>query len=145
VLGLAGSADTILVVAVPEPPAIADAYAMIKAFAQEQYRSGFRASAPVSLGVVVNQANSRREAADTFERLAGVAARFLHVPVTDYGYILSDEHVPVAVRQRSPILLCYPRCSASSCLMALASRLSREIGRPEVRQGLFYRVISMFL
>ena len=65
--------------------------------------------------------------------------------MTDYGYILRDEHVPVAVRQRSPVLLSYPRCSASSCLMALASRLSREMGQPEASQGLFYRVISLFL
>ena len=145
VLGLAGSADTILVVAVPEPPAIADAYAMIKAFAQEQHHSGSGPSAAASVGVVVNQASSRREGADTFERLAGVAARFLHVPVTDYGYVLRDEHVPVSVRQRSPVLLSYPRCSASSCLMVLASRLSREMGRPEASQGLFYRVINLFL
>ena len=80
VLGLANSADTILVVAVPEPPAIADAYAMIKAFAREQDHGESGPSAATSVGVVVNQANSRREGADTYERLAGVAARFLHVP-----------------------------------------------------------------
>jgi len=145
VLGLANSADTILVVAVPEPPAIADAYAMVKAFAQEQYRGNAGPSAGASVGVVVNQANSRREGGDTYERLASVAARFLHVPVTDYGYILRDEHVPAAVRQRHPVLLSYPRCSASSCLMALAGRVSRELGTPEQNQGLFYRVMSMFL
>jgi flagellar biosynthesis protein FlhG len=142
VTGFASSADTVLVLATPEPPALTDAYAMVKAFAQTPIESGVPAS---SLGVIVNLAESRREGRDTYERLAGVAARFLHLPLTDYGYILRDDHVSAAVRDRCPVILKYPRSSASSCLMASASRLSREMGRPEPSQSLFYRVINMFL
>jgi flagellar biosynthesis protein FlhG len=141
VVSVASFADTILVIATPEPTAITDAYAMIKAFAREPRSSGCAAT----IGVIVNLAESRREGRDTFERLAGVAARFLHVPVTDYGYILRDEHVPAAVRQRCPVILRYPRCSASTCLMVSAERLSRELGRPEEHRSLFYRVMNMFL
>ncbi|MBP7933875.1 MAG: MinD/ParA family protein [Phycisphaerae bacterium] len=144
VVTLAASADTLLVVTTPEPTAVTDAYATIKAFAQERQRAADSGMGG-SMGVIVNQALSRREGRDTYERLAGVAARFLHVPVTDYGYILVDEHVPAAVRQRRPVLLDYPRCAASSCIMATAGRLSRELGRPEARQSLFYRVISLFI
>ena len=43
--------------------------------------------------------------ASTFDRLAEVAARFLHLPVTDYGYVLRDDHMRVAVRQRCPVVL----------------------------------------
>lgn len=144
VVTLAASADTILVVTTPEPTAITDAYATIKAFAQER-QCADDPEMGGSIGVIVNQALSRREGRDTYERLANVAARFLHVPVTDYGYILGDEHVPAAVRQRRPVLLGYPRCAASSCIMAMAGRLSRELGRPEARQSLFYRVINLFI
>ncbi|HOW73150.1 MAG TPA: MinD/ParA family protein [Phycisphaerae bacterium] len=143
VVTLAASADTLLVVTTPEPTAVTDAYATIKAFAQERQCADTGMGG--SMGVIVNQALSRREGRDTYERLASVAARFLHVPVTDYGYILADEHVPAAVRQRRPVLLDYPRCAASSCVMAMAGRLSRELGRPEARQSLFYRVISLFI
>jgi flagellar biosynthesis protein FlhG len=142
VVSLASYSDTILVVATPEPTAITDAYAMIKAFAQEQAKNR---SAAATVGVIINQAESRREGRETYERLAGVAARFLHVPVTDYGYVLRDEHVPAAVRQRCPVILRYPRCSASTCLMVSAGRLSRELGRPEAHRSLFYRVMNMFL
>ncbi len=141
VVSVASFAETILVVATPEPTAITDAYAMIKAFAREPRSNGCAAT----IGVIVNLAESRREGRDTYERLAGVAARFLHVPVGDYGYILRDEHVPAAVRQRSPVILRYPRCSASTCLMVSAERLSRELGRPEEHRSLFYRVMNMFL
>lgn len=145
VVTLASTADTILVVTMPEPTAITDAYATIKAFAQERQCSASDAGLGGSIGVIVNQALSRREGRDTYERLASVAARFLHLPVIDYGYVLGDEHVPAAVRQRRPVLLSYPRCAASSCLMAMAGRLSRELGQPEARQSLFYRVINLFI
>ncbi|HSW46086.1 MAG TPA: MinD/ParA family protein [Phycisphaerae bacterium] len=145
VLGLASSADTVLVVTTPEPTAVTDAYATIKLFARDR-EMGSAGSEPVgSFGLVVNEVTSRREGRETFERLAGVAARFLHVPVSDFGYVLRDDDVTIAVRQRVPVLLAYPRCPASSCLIALAGRLSRELGQPETRQSLFYRVINLFI
>ncbi|NLX22867.1 MAG: MinD/ParA family protein [Phycisphaerae bacterium] len=145
VVAVADLADTVLVLATPEPTALTDAYAMIKTFAQERQWGSSDRAALASIGLVVNNAISRREGRDTYERLAGVAARFLHLPVADLGYILRDDHVPAAVRQRRPVILGYPRCSASSCLLALAGRLSREMGRPEASQSLFYRVINLFV
>ena len=142
VVGFASRADTIMVVATPEPTAVTDAYAMIKAFAQEPVHSDRPAS---SMGVMVNLADSRREGRDTYDRLAEVAARFLHLPVSDYGYILKDDHVPAAIRQRCPVVLRYPRCSASTCMVAAAARLSREMGQPEADRSLFYRVMNLFL
>ena len=142
VVGPTAGADTILVVTTPEPTAVTDAYAMIKAFAQDQAGSGRSGG---SIGVLVNLADSRREGRDAFERLAEVAARFLHLPVTDYGYVLRDDHVPASIRQRCPVVLCYPRCAASTCVMASAARLSREMGQPETGRSLFYRVMNMFL
>ena len=142
VVGPATGADTILVVTTPEPTSVTDAYATIKAFAQDQAGPGRSAG---SIGVLVNLADSRREGRDTFERLAEVAARLLHLPLTDYGYVLRDDHVPAAIRQRCPVVLCYPRCAASTCVMASATRLSRDMGQPEADRSLFYRVMNMFL
>jgi len=145
VVGFASLADTILEVTTPEPTSVTDAYAMIKALAQDQGGGLYSRDSAASIGVVVNMVESRREGQDTFERLAGVAARFLHLPLTDYGYILRDDHVPAAVRQRCPVVLRYPRCSASTCVMASAARLSREMGQPDADRSLFYRVMNMFL
>ncbi len=145
VVSVAASADTVLVITTPEPTAVTDAYATMKVFAQEREADHADRGPTASLGLVVNQASSRREAKETFERLAGVAARFLHLPVSDYGYLLRDDYAAAAVRQRMPVLIAYPRCPVSSCLMALAGRLSREMGEPESRPSLFYRVISLFV
>ena len=142
VVGFTAWADTVLVVTTPEPTAITDAYAMIKAFAQDQAWDGRSGG---SIGLIVNFADTRREGRDTYDRLAEVAARFIHLPVVDYGYILRDDHVAAAIRQRCPVVLRYPRCSASTCMMALAARVSREMGQPQADQSLFYRVMNMFL
>jgi MinD-like ATPase involved in chromosome partitioning or flagellar assembly len=118
----------------------------MKAFALERHESRHASSASSgSMGVIVNQSESRQEGKQVYERLAGVAARFLHVPVTDYGYILRDDHVTAAIRARTPVLLGYPRCSASSCLLASAARLSAELGQPVVGESLFSRVMRMFV
>jgi flagellar biosynthesis protein FlhG len=151
VMALAASADTVLVVATPEPTSITDAYAMVKTFSRmerEGYTgkpagTGHPGSPASGLGIIVNYADTRREGQETFERLAGTAARFLHIPVSDYGCILRDDHVPAAIRQRRPVVLRYPRCPASSCIMASAIKLSSELGRPGSSQGLFYRVMRM--
>lgn len=144
VLTFAAAADTILIVTTPEPTAITDAYAAIKAFVWDRNnRRG--ADRAAGIGLIVNMAESRREGRDTFERLAAVVARFLHLPVNDYGYILRDDHVPAAVRQRRPVILQYPRCSAGTCLMAAAARLAREFGQSQEPESLFYRVMNMFL
>lgn len=145
VLTFAAAADTILVVTTPEPTAITDAYAAIKAFVWDQQNRRGAGQDAAGIGLIVNMAESRREGRDTFERLAGVAARFLHLPVNDYGYILLDEHVPAAVRQRRPVILQYPRCSACTCLMATTARLAREFGQSQEPESLFYRVMNMFL
>ncbi len=145
VLSFAATADTALVVTTPEPTSLTDAYAMIKAFPQLARTQRTPAEEPGGIGLVVNNAASRREAHDVYERISNVAARFLHLPVADCGYILHDEHVPAAVRERYPLMLRYPRCAAASCIMALASKLSREIGQPQAEQSLFARVVNMFL
>lgn len=145
VISFAASADTLLVVSTPEPTSITDAYATIKAMAHETSRQRRPDEPTAAVGVIVNLADSRKEGRDTYERLAEVSARFLHMPVTDYGYVLKDDHVGAAVRQRSPVVLRYPRCPASTCVMASAARLSREMGQPEAKKSLFYRVMNMFL
>jgi flagellar biosynthesis protein FlhG len=144
VLSFAAGADTVLVVTTPEPTALTDAYATIKVIPHICPSRPSPAEAAGGIGLIVNQAISRRESREVYERISGVAARFLHLPVSDYGYILRDDHVPHAVRERQPLLLRYPRCPASGCLMAIAVRLSREIGQPQQARSLFSRVISLF-
>ncbi len=137
VLSFACAADTVLVVTSPEPTALADAYSTIKLLV---YRN--RAS---DIELVVNMVESNKEAKATYERLAGVASRFLKLPVTSAGYILTDDAVTLAVRARMPFVLHAPRCNASACIRALARRYARNVETPDREVGFFRRVAQLFL
>ncbi len=136
VLAFARAADELLVITTPEPTALTDAYALIKVVS--------RLPGPPDIGIVVNQARTEREAAVVNERVASVAARFLGVSVRCTGHVLRDEHVPLAVRQRTPVIVRYPRCPAAGCISTLASRIDRTVSKPASNGGFFRRVVELF-
>jgi flagellar biosynthesis protein FlhG len=132
----AAAADVCLVVTTPEPTAMTDAYATIKVIAQENRHA--------RVGLVVNLCGSKGEARRTYERVSTVAVRFLEFAVGDFGYILSDEHVGLAVRQRMPLVLRYPRSSSATCIAAIAARLARDMEKEQGPRSFLQRVASMF-
>lgn len=136
VLHFARAADAVLVVTAPEPTAMADGYALIKALAA----AGFDGQ----LSVLVNFAADRHGARCTYQRIATVARQFLSVRVLDAGYVPADPKVRDAVRCREPFVLAYPRCPASRSLAALATKLCKGAGSVERKEGFFRRVASWF-
>lgn len=136
VVNFAIGANTVLVVATPEPTSITDAYALIKVLVQHQCQG--------RLGLVVNFAADRNEARATFNRIASVARQFLDAAIYDAGYVLADPKVSGAVRKRQPWVLAYPRCQASRCLAALATKLCRGGGLLVRRENFFRRVANWF-
>jgi len=136
VLALAASADTTLVVSSPEPPAITDAYAMVKVLIRKEYEG--------QLGLLVNFAADRHEARATYQRISNVARQFLGARLLDAGYVLADPKVREAVRKRRPFVLEFPRCPASRCLAALATKLCRSSVFLDRKEGFFRRVANWF-
>ena len=136
VTAFAMAADHILLVTTPEPTALTDAYAVAKTL--------HRQACPGNLSAVINQVSSRGEAHEVHQRLSGVADKFLGLRIGLGGYILQDEHVPRAVRERAPVVLRYPRCPASSCLMAVAGSLARLTGAVGREESFFRRVVNLF-
>lgn len=136
VAAFAQAADELLVVTTPEPTALTDAYALVKVLAHT-------GELP-SIGLVVNQAASLREAQLVADRVGGVAARFLGLCLDAHGHILRDEHVLQAVRQRVAFYVRYPRCPASACITALAKRVSSPAADKQLRPSFFRRLTSLF-
>jgi flagellar biosynthesis protein FlhG len=139
VLTFTRAADEVLVVTTPEPTAITDAYAVIKVIRRHDGEgdrdTGEGASPSRPLSLLVNQARSATEAALVFDRISRVARQFLGSAVQDAGFVMSDEHVPTAVRQRVPFIISSPKCPASECITRLAMRLERGIA-PSRSDGL---------
>ncbi len=137
VICFASIADAVLVVTTPEPTAMTDAYATIKTLVRGGYTGSIR--------LLVNMVESRPEAKEVFQRLRAVCEKFLRYPVADAGYMLHDTHVELAVRQRSPFVVRYPRSSASACVSAVAARLMNGTLSPRKPVGLLGRVAGMFM
>jgi flagellar biosynthesis protein FlhG len=109
------ASEEVLVVTTPEPTAITDGYALIKAIAREKGHGRLR--------LVVNQALDRVEAGRVSERLRTVSRRFLGLEVDNLGYVLLDERVRSAVRRRRPFVLETPRAPAAACIRGIAERI----------------------
>jgi len=125
VLDVLAAVEEVLLVTVPEPTALADAYQLIKSL----WRcSGGRMP---QLGVVVNQCDSEGEGRRAFGCLATMAQRFLRVRLSCAGYIPLDPAVSRAVRAQTPFLLERADSPASSAVRLLAHAVEEENGRVE--------------
>ncbi len=123
VLAFLDAADLSLIVTTPEPTAVADAYALIKAILT---RRGADAAPRFSL--VVNQASSEREAQAVHRRIDSVTRHFLDHTLSLAGWVHADPVVPAAVRRRTPFLLSNPRSRAASDVRKIAGEITRDIG-----------------
>jgi len=136
VIAFAAAADHVLLVTSPEPTALTDAYATIKVLARQRR--------PPPIAVVVNMVSHAAEAAAAWQRLAAVTAKFLGFALDNAGYIVKDDHVAWAVRQRRPVVLQYPHCPASRCLIALAGKMPLFSPAGQAKVGFFRRVANLF-
>ncbi len=130
------AADEVIVVTVPEPTAVVDAYAVIKMLSRESDRG--------DLHILINQCSGREEAEKFANGIAATANKLLNAYVEKLGYVVTDPRVGQAVRQRRPFLLAYPGSPASACLRSVAERLVRANVRPPVseRPGFVRRLLS---
>ncbi len=109
------AADEVLLVTTPEPTALTDAYAVMKAYSMY-------ASTP-SLKLVVNRVYNEAESREVVAKLQQTSERFLHLPLECMGYIFEDQDVMKAVRNQKPFMISNPSGTASRCIKGLASSL----------------------
>ncbi len=137
VLSFAHAVQQVWVVTTPEPTAVTDAYATVKALYREHCRAAVR--------LLVNMAESRTQAQAVYRRIAGVAKKFLDYSVADGGYVLHDTAVEAAVQARCPVVIRSPGSNASACLAAIAGDVARQCAVPELRAGFLQRVAALFV
>ena len=127
------SSGKMLVVAVPEPTSIADAYAMVKVCSAQR--------SDLEMGLLVNRARSPREAFELHQKFQQIVDQFLGLSVSGSGYILEDRSVEQASRTQQPLVLAHPDASASQCIKRLAQEMSPTATRAE-GPGLFDRLMD---
>lgn len=131
VRGFVAAADLALIVTTPEPTSIADAYATVKSLST---------APPPQLMVVVNQAESARQAQNIIDRMKRTAGMFLQTDIAVGGHIPSDRHVVDAVIRRTPLLIDSPRCAAADAIEKLARRVKSATAGQPARGRFFARI-----
>lgn len=107
-----------LTVVTPEPTAIADAYALIKILEAKQPGQDLR--------LIINQAASGDDAAQTIARLRKVAKAYLGRDLGQAGWIPRDRYVGEAVRARRPFIN-DSRSPAAQAVRGIAVRLCSSL------------------
>ncbi|MCH2145571.1 MAG: MinD/ParA family protein [Phycisphaerales bacterium] len=138
----AAAAHRALVVTTPEPTSITDGYGAIKSLIAR--------GSTARIELLVNMAESLEEGGAVHRRVERVVERFLKVPLTHGGTIPRDPALPIAVRNRRPILLDAPWSPSAQAITRLARRIDGRLpltdepagfAQPEPpRQGFFQRV-----
>ncbi len=128
---VAASAEVILVT-LPEPTSITDAYALLKAL---NMFPGFDRD-DTSIKILCNKVNSVSEGKILFEKLDMVVSRFLNINMSMIGCIPQDNSVTKAVMKQKPVSIMYPNSAASRAFAEVAKNLesnsdygsSRKVG-----------------
>ncbi|HFB52702.1 MAG TPA: MinD/ParA family protein [Anaerolineae bacterium] len=113
------SAGEMLLVTTPEPTAVTDAYALVKVLA------GYHL--PISIKLVVNNAQPQSEGEAVAQRLATVAEQFLGRAIEPVGVLPRDKNVPQAVRHQTPLVEFSPYSPMAVALNRLAERLWSDV------------------
>ena len=130
------AAEDTIIVTTPDPTAIADAYALMKAVKKSMPGIG-------EMSIVVNCAMSAEEAQDVHLKLSAVSKRFLGIELRLLGVVPYDPYLVRAVRKQRPVSVLYPSSKCASSIGEIcAVLLSMETSKKGSIQGFVMRLIG---
>ena len=115
------AADDVVVVTVPDPAAITDAYATVKVVARERN----------DMLMVLNQVANTQEALSIFERIHKVALANIRadLDLQYLGKINADQKVSASVKRRALFTQAFPSSVPSCDIRAIAKELVKKLER----------------
>ncbi len=137
------AADDIVVVTVPDPAAITDAYATIKSIAN--YRN--------DIFMLLNMVKNEKEAHNIFNKIRKVAHANIgkQLKLELIGKINNDTKVASSIKQRELFVKLYPVSAATKDLAQIAAKLGEKVERNVLvspnesgLSGLFKRLMGHF-
>jgi len=137
------AADDVIVVTVPDPAAITDAYATIKTIAT--IRS--------DVGMILNQVKGEKEAMAVFDKIKKVASANIgsKLKLSYIGKINSDAKVSISVKQRSLFCASYPSSVPARDISVIVEKITSKLERNVLvtsnesgLSGLFKRLMEHF-
>jgi flagellar biosynthesis protein FlhG len=114
-VAFAAAAQTVILVADPDPTSLADAYAFMKVMAT---RCGIK-----KVDLIANRVANAKEGEDIYRKLSVLVNRFLQVGINYLGYINTDAAISRATRGGVPVLLGEPNALASQRINSIAHKI----------------------
>jgi len=132
------AADEVLLVTTPEPTAITDAYALVKIISRRDRKK--------KINILVNKAESIKEANEIVNKLCVVSEKFLSFKLIKLGYILYDENVTKSVKMQKPFSTVNPKCQAAKNITEIAEKLFLDNAHDEIggAKGFISKLLSFF-
>ena len=130
-LSFAYASEATLLVTTPEPTSIRDAYGVIKSLGAAAWTRGSNNS---GLLLVVNMANSSREAAEVAERIRLASMQFLGNAPAYLGYVLKDDIINRSVKNCKIFYRTDPDSNAGICVRNLAGEILRLFEGADIKR-----------
>lgn len=137
------AADDVIVVTVPDPAAITDAYATIKTVATLRN----------DIGMIMNQVKNEKEAQGVFDKIKKVANANIesNLDLKLIGKINSDAKVSTSIKQRALFSVAHPNSQPHKDILAIANVITSKLERDMLVSanesgltGLFKRLMEHF-
>ncbi|PLY14922.1 MAG: ATP-binding protein, partial [Sulfurimonas sp.] len=137
------AADDVIVVTVPDPAAITDAYATIKTIAT--FRN--------NINLLLNQVRSEKEAVAIYEKINKVALANIgnQLDLKLIGKINSDIKVSSSIKRRALFSVLYPGSIVHKDILKIANKIKRNLEQGVLvtsaesgLSGLFKRLVKYF-
>jgi flagellar biosynthesis protein FlhG len=130
------AADDVVIVSMPEPTALVDAYGLMKAL-----RGG---NLQGRLHLLINLVARRGEEQQFYRSLSTVAENYLGLTLNWLGTIYRDDEISACVKRHQPFYLARPKSAASAELRRIAGVFLEmlKIEQPRRGEGFFARLLS---
>ena len=131
-LSFAYASEATLLVTTPEPTSIRDAYGVIKSLGATAWSNSNNNASGVLL--IVNMANSSREAAEVAERIRLASTQFLGKAPAYLGYVLKDDVINRSVKNCKIFYRTDPDSNAGICVRNLAGEVLRLFEGADIKR-----------
>lgn len=109
------AADDVIIITTPEPPALTDAYGVVKAIARE--------SGGKNLYLVVNRVNDNAEGITVADKFKLVCSKFLDLDIRILGHVVNDPLVGEGIRSQQAFSRMFPYNVAAKNIYDIAGNL----------------------
>lgn len=108
VMDFISASKEMILVTTPEPTAVTDAYAVLKAMKRRRMDMEDR-----QINLLVNRVGTDQDGMEVYQKLNKVSKRFLNMELNNIGFLPEDKLLEKSVIEQKPVSILYPKSKIS--------------------------------